>query len=210
MNYYYSIMFFSIFIFSETWGQELRMIKPKHEIRKSIKSIVKESKYGNNPNWSIYSDEAMNNAIGKIKIGDSVKVLGWATWLYFIKAKDISGYISWKALNVNSDLDSLATVVENQSPIEEDVEIKKQEESERKKLEDMLVKKYGITIAQKILKGYYWIGMTSTMAIHSLGLPDKVNRTVTANSIHEQWIYRNTDVYLYFEDNLLTSYQDQY
>ena len=39
------------------------------------------------------------------------------------------------------------------------------------------------------------------------GLPEKVNRTVTQYSVHEQWVYGQGQ-YLYFTDGILTSFQD--
>lgn len=52
------------------------------------------------------------------------------------------------------------------------------------------------------------IGMTKEEVENSTwGKPDSINRTVTANSIHEQWVYPNYK-YLYFEDGIMTSFQD--
>ena len=49
----------------------------------------------------------------------------------------------------------------------------------------------------------------------SLGIPEKINRTVTSNVVHEQWIYgydirvpRETTIYFYFVNDVLTSWQD--
>ena len=96
-----------------TWGQEVRLVKPKNEIKNAIGTIVKEKPIkASNPDWSVYADIKMEQKIGSAKVGDSVKVQGWATWLYFIKSKDISGYISWKALEINKGLDSLAATLE--------------------------------------------------------------------------------------------------
>jgi hypothetical protein len=44
------------------------------------------------------------------------------------------------------------------------------------------------------------------MATISLGSPNKVNRTVGAWGAREQWVYET--IYLYFENGVLTSYQD--
>lgn len=112
-----------------------------------------------------------------------------------------------RALVVNAELDSLAKVLERQSPIDEAAELKRLEELEKNKHADMLSKKYGKEDAEKILKGLYWIGMTKQMAEYSRGRPDKINTTVTANTTREQWIYRKFNLYLYFEDGILTSYQ---
>ena len=52
------------------------------------------------------------------------------------------------------------------------------------------------------------IGMTTKEVENSTwGKPQSVNRTVTANSVKEQWVYPNYK-YLYFEDGIMTSFQD--
>jgi hypothetical protein len=84
-----------------------------------------------------------------------------------------------------------------------DVEFKKKEEQRRADL----IKKYGSTIGGKIIAGKIWIGMTDAMAKESWGYPDDINRTVGSFGVHEQWVYPN-DVYLYFEDGILTTFQD--
>jgi len=45
------------------------------------------------------------------------------------------------------------------------------------------------------------------MALVVLGSPEKNNRTVTANSISEQWVYE-LGQYYYFTNGILTSWQD--
>lgn len=73
------------------------------------------------------------------------------------------------------------------------------------KSENEMIKRYGKSIYDKLKNGYYWIGMSSEMALISLGLPDQVNSTVGKWGNYEQWVYKNT--YLYFENEKLTSYQ---
>lgn len=52
------------------------------------------------------------------------------------------------------------------------------------------------------------IGMTALEVEESTWAePDSINKTVTADIIREQWIYRNGQ-YLYFEDGILMSFQD--
>lgn len=48
--------------------------------------------------------------------------------------------------------------------------------------------------------------MTEEMATISLGMPNDVNRTVGSWGVHEQWVYDN--IYLYFENGKLSSYQN--
>ena len=56
------------------------------------------------------------------------------------------------------------------------------------------------------------IGMTTEQTVAAWGRPRDINRTVTASSTSEQWIYRCEDCiegsYLYFDDGIMTSFQD--
>jgi len=86
-------------------------------------------------------------------------------------------------------------------------------EAERRKKarKENLEKSYGITNANRILGGQIWIGMTSAMARESLGRPSDVNRLVFSWGVKEQWVYERgayNRVYLYFDDGVLTSWQD--
>lgn len=52
------------------------------------------------------------------------------------------------------------------------------------------------------------LGMTEEAVINSTwGEPQSKNRTVTATSVREQWVYSNYR-YLYFQDGILISFQD--
>lgn len=70
-----------------------------------------------------------------------------------------------------------------------------------------LASKYGTEVANKIIAGKIWLGMTDAMSKESWGLPNDINRTVGNWGVHEQWIYPS-NVYLYFENGVLTSWQD--
>lgn len=61
---------------------------------------------------------------------------------------------------------------------------------------------------KEMKKGMVWIGMTDKEAIWSVGKPDKVNKTVYSSGTEEQWVYTKKDLYLYFSDGILTSYQE--
>ena len=55
------------------------------------------------------------------------------------------------------------------------------------------------------------IGMTAEQVRASWGPPHDINRTVTANSVREQWVYgygASTRKYVYFENGVVTSWQD--
>ncbi len=70
-----------------------------------------------------------------------------------------------------------------------------------------MIEKYGAEIGRKIAGYQIWLGMTSEMARDSRGRPEDINRTVTASGVHEQWIY-GEHRYLYFDNGILTSWQD--
>ncbi|PCJ57918.1 MAG: hypothetical protein COA65_08645 [Rhodospirillaceae bacterium] len=94
---------------------------------------------------------------------------------------------------------------------ERELERVKSEEDEQKRMERQqwnisIVETFGKIDGNKILKHEYWLGMTSAMASNSLGYPKDINKSVGSWGIHEQWVYN--DLYLYFENGTLTSYQD--
>lgn len=71
-----------------------------------------------------------------------------------------------------------------------------------------LLKKYDAATHTKIISHQYWIGMTKDMAIDSLGRPDHINRTVLPMVVNEQWVYDGSGLYLYFDGDILTSFQE--
>jgi hypothetical protein len=78
-----------------------------------------------------------------------------------------------------------------------------------KKRRAALTEKYGSQeIAEKIMANKIWLGMTDKMARESWGNPNEINRSVGSWGVHEQWVYKKKDTYLYFENGLLTSWQD--
>lgn len=54
------------------------------------------------------------------------------------------------------------------------------------------------------------IGMTESQLIEIRGRPSSVNRTVLSGTVSEQWVYRSSrgDEYFYFENGVLTAWQD--
>jgi hypothetical protein len=54
------------------------------------------------------------------------------------------------------------------------------------------------------------VGMTKDQVTRALGQPARVNRTVRANSISEQWLYEisGRTISLYIDNGILRSFQD--
>ncbi len=65
---------------------------------------------------------------------------------------------------------------------------------------------YGDYYGNLIIQGKIVIGMTKQQCIDAIGHPKRINRTITASTIYEQWVYSNK--YLYFEDGKLVTIQD--
>jgi len=59
-----------------------------------------------------------------------------------------------------------------------------------------------------VAAGSVLLGMTAEMARSARGEPSDINRTVGSWGVHEQWVYSDTGTYLYFENGILTSWQD--
>lgn len=76
-------------------------------------------------------------------------------------------------------------------------------ENERKT--NILVR-YGEYYGNLILQGKIVIGMTKQQCIDAIGNPTRINRTTTAVTIYEQWVYSGR--YLYFENGKLVTIQD--
>ena len=89
----------------------------------------------------------------------------------------------------------------------EDAEYHAMLEKEEQEYKASLIKKYGKKKALLILENAVQIGFTKEMCIEAWGEPYDINRTVTKNGVHEQWVY-GIGRYLYFEGNVLTAIQD--
>ncbi|MEZ4653753.1 MAG: hypothetical protein R3E12_09215 [Candidatus Eisenbacteria bacterium] len=71
-----------------------------------------------------------------------------------------------------------------------------------------LLAKWGEPTASRIMNNQIWLGMTTDMAHEALGSPTDVNASVGSWGRHEQWVYDRFDLYLYFENGILTSWQE--
>ena len=91
-----------------------------------------------------------------------------------------------------------------------EAEAAKREAERRAKMSkiERIMEKYNCSreIAEVISKKQVRIGMTTDQVRAAWGRPERVNRTVGSYGVHEQWVYGYT--YLYFEDGVMTSFQD--
>ena len=97
--------------------------------------------------------------------------------------------------------------IQEEKQQKEEAEYQAMLEKEEREYKATLIKKYGKRNALLILENAVKIGFTKEMCVESWGEPYDINRTVTRNCIHEQWVY-GIGRYLYFEGNILTAIQD--
>jgi hypothetical protein len=154
----------------------------------------------------IYRDTVRKDLVIYIPSGDKVYVSKQETNFYEIKYKSFTGWISKNMLITESDY--LANKLAQQKTIDKAKADKTRTQNEAiYQRRTALTKKYGSKeIAEKIMAKKIWLGMTSEMAIESWGRPSDINKTVGSWGVHEQWVYRDT--YLYFENGVLTSWQE--
>lgn len=131
------------------------------------------------------------------------------------------GYILASLVKDTEELQFLKRLKMNEQELKTDLEIQKdrkrvqnQIKEEREKLLEKkekrliyLTEKFGRQNALKIIDNKISLGMTKEMVRESWGGPKDINRTVGSWGIHEQWVYHGNS-YLYFEDGILTSWQD--
>lgn len=163
----------------------------------------------------------------KLQEEKDIVIINYNNDYFEIKTDLFHGFVYKDFVQNTVEISKLIEVKEEESFNKRKEEIKKQqiieegiekerllkialEERTRKendaKIEKKNISKYGIKLYSKLKKGYVWLGMTKEMAIISLGLPDKINRSVGSWGINEQWVYKSR--YYYFENGKMTSYQD--
>jgi hypothetical protein len=59
-------------------------------------------------------------------------------------------------------------------------------------------------MAAKLMAGKIWKGMSAEMIKDSWGSPRKINRVISGNLIKEEWIFKNT--WLYIENDILADW----
>lgn len=148
-----------------------------------------------------------------VPAGDTVKLTDYKKGYWVINKGEFFGYISEIYF-----VETKSLLTFKKELIRKNDELLRQEEEKKKKADaemlekasieykNKLTKKYGASTADKLLKGYIWLGMTKEMAKISLGDPRNINRSVGSWGVKEQWVYHS--VYLYFDNGILSSYQD--
>jgi hypothetical protein len=153
--------------------------------------------------------DPMGKLICTLQENKLVTIIDYNLDYFGVCTDSICGYMSdiWikKDDNILNFIKTKKAEEEEIKRLENEQKLKAQK-AEWAELEKKYIKQYGEKTYNKLKAGFYWIGMNKEMATISLGSPNSVNRTVGSWGVHEQWVYSN--LYLYFENGILTSYQD--
>lgn len=169
-----------------------------------IENLIAEQKFDESqgePFYTIFSTGLYVNADGTnllttLKKDTKMKVMGQKGDYYDVSCNGLTGWV--RKVFVASETEYNAKKKASMQATKNQIANRKSE----------LVKKYGETNAQRIIDKKIWIGMTDKMARESWGEPKDINRTVGTFGVHEQWVYYGDGNYLYFEDGILTTWQD--
>jgi len=165
------------------------------------------------------SNDPFSDILTNVHKGDTVRLAGYQDGYWIISKNNLLGYLSELYIADTDEAKILKKALQKQYEAQRDSirratpkdyelsdlerqAIKEKYEKERR---EAVIKKYGHVTAQQLFNHLYWIGMTSDMAQISLGTPITTNRSVGRWGNNEQWVYKN--LYLYFENGKLTSYQ---
>lgn len=182
------------------------------------------------PGEMLYKDTVIRDLIVYAPTGSKVKVIALGGKYSKVMYKEYTGWVLKEPLITEQEYikleeeqkairlerkraNELAEKKEREAA--EKARLKAKEEKEKAQLAALnkrrtaLIQRYGSQeVAEKIIAKKIWIGMTDKMARDSWGAPNDINRTVTAYGTSEQWVYDKMKTYLYFENGILTSWQD--
>jgi hypothetical protein len=202
-------------------NKEIEKIEVKEfesQIKDSIKFLTKTTQF----NYISKEPNFLSKGFAKFYSGESIEVLDYVpdAKYFYVRYKNLTGYTDANNIVITDDIRKLMAkeeqdyeleklkkyqqyTLENEQQMKQEA-IKKDQQYKLRK--QSLIDRYGVVNTDKILAGKIWLGMTKDMVIESWGKPEDINRTVTTYSVSEQWIYG--EKYLYFDDGILTSWQD--
>ncbi len=138
--------------------------------------------------------EDLTTVIMIIPKGSTVNVVGSDSTYFHILFEDNDGYILRRHAVLEDPIDVSRPAIQKAEPVQAEKPVVQQEQQQSRfsYLED----KYGSGMAAKLIAGKIWKGMSSDMITDSWGKPQKLNRVISGNIVKEEWIYKNTWLYL--------------
>jgi hypothetical protein len=137
--------------------------------------------------------------------GSVVEILDSDSTYFKVAYEDYEGFIIKRHAVINevsAAVEPVPQVVEEQPVAKEQEPVQIQPVQEQKISRfTFLESKYGSNTAAKLMAGKIWKGMAAEMIRDSWGNPKKINRVISGNLVKEEWIFKNT--WLYIENDFL-------
>jgi len=135
--------------------------------------------------------------------GSVVDVVGSDSTYFHVLFEEYDGYIFRHHAVLNEPADISKPVAQKVEPVSQGPKPGITQEQQQSRL-TYLENKYGTSMAATIIAGKIWKGMNSEMIRDSWGNPQKTNRIISGNTVKEEWIYKNS--WLYLEDDILVEW----
>jgi len=132
--------------------------------------------------------------------GSIVDVVGSDSTYFHVLFEENDGYIFRRHAVLEDPIDVSRPVIQKVEPVQAEKPVVMQEQQQGRF--SYLEEKYGTSMAAKLAAGKIWKGMNSEMISDSWGKANKINRVISGNTVKEEWIYKNTWLYLE-NDNLI-------
>jgi hypothetical protein len=143
--------------------------------------------------------EDLTTVIMIIPKGSEVNVIGSDSTYFHVIFEENDGYIFRRHAVLNEPTEIPQPVIQKKEPaIEAQPAVQQEQQGDRF---TYLENKYGSGVAAKLIEGKIWKGMTTEMISDSWGKPQKINRVISGNTVKEEWIFKNT--WLYIENDML-------
>jgi hypothetical protein len=143
--------------------------------------------------------EDLTTVIMIIPKGSEVNVIGSDSTYFHVIFEENDGYIFRRHAVLNEPTEISQPVIQKKEPaIEAQPAVQHEQQGDRF---TYLENKYGSGVAAKLIEGKIWKGMTTEMISDSWGKPQKINRVISGNTVKEEWIFKNT--WLYIENDML-------
>ena len=141
----------------------------------------------------------LTTVIMVVPMGSVVDVVGSDSTYFHVIFQENDGYIYRSHAVLADPVDMSKPAVQKAEPVQEGKPAVQQEQQQSRL--SYLEGKYGSSMAAKLISGKIWKGMNTEMITDSWGKPQKVNRVISGNIVKEEWIFKNT--WLYLENDIL-------
>ncbi len=159
-----------------------------------------------NNDCNIYKERATySEKIGSLKAGTWIMGFKKESNYYLVRHDTLNGYISFMDV-ATAELYEARLKAQNEKKQAVQLAAQRSYASAQKRKEH-LTDKYGASVADKLINGRIWLGMTKAMLIESQGSPTERKKRVNVYGTSETFIYSR--YFFFFTEDVLTSYSER-